>query len=147
MLPRDGDAKDLRWFKGPLRCMMHVFNAEDNGDKITLYAPFWDGNFFPFFPNIDGSPFEPQLARSFIRKITLDMKSKSDSWEEEVMWPTSIVDLGKVDPRVVSQESRYLYTSFNDPDQPVDKAKMGVNANQRAGELLWPLRRQDRRRR
>jgi len=131
VLPRDGEAKDMRWFKGPLRCMMHTFNAEDHGDKITLYAPFWDGNFFPFFPNIDGSPFEPQLARSFVRKITLDLSSKSDSWEEEVLWPMPVVDLGKVDPRVMSLETRYLYTSFTDPDRPVDKAKMGVNANQR----------------
>jgi carotenoid cleavage dioxygenase-like enzyme len=50
VLPRDGEAKDMRWFEGPLRCMMHTFNAHDEGDKVVLYAPFYDGNFFPFFP-------------------------------------------------------------------------------------------------
>ena len=125
---RDGDGKDVRWFKGPLRCMMHVFNAHDEGDKVVLYAPFYDGNFFPFFPNVDGSPFNPVLARSLIRKITLDLSSKSDTWQEEILWPMSISDLGKVDPRVVSLQSRYLYTSFNDPAKPYDRAACGPGA-------------------
>jgi carotenoid cleavage dioxygenase len=120
VLPRDGEAKDMRWFEGPLRCMMHTFNAHDEGDKVVLYAPFYDGNFFPFFPNVDGSPFQPELARSFVRKITLDMSSRSGGWSEEILWPTAISDLGKVDPRVLSLETRYLYTSFTDPDRPFD---------------------------
>ena len=125
---RDGDGKDVRWFKGPLRCMMHVFNAYDDGDKVVLYAPFYDGNFFPFFPNIDGSPFNPALARSFIRKITLDLNSKSDTWTEEILWQMPIVDLGKVDPRVVSLKPRYLYTSFNDEKKAYDRAASGPGA-------------------
>jgi carotenoid cleavage dioxygenase-like enzyme len=123
VLPRDGGAGDMRWFQGPLRCMMHTFNAHDEGDKVVLYAPFYDGNFFPFFPNVDDSPFQPELARSFVRKITLDMSSRSNGWTEEILWPTAISDLGKVDPRVLSLETRYLYTSFTDPDAPFDRQR------------------------
>ncbi len=50
VMPREGTAKDMRWFKGPLRCMMHTFNAYSDGNKVILYAPFWESNFFPFFP-------------------------------------------------------------------------------------------------
>jgi carotenoid cleavage dioxygenase len=124
VLPRDGEARDMRWFEGPLRCMMHTFNAHDEGDKVVLYAPFYDGNFFPFFPNVDGSPFRPELARAFVRKITLDMSSRSGGWTEEILWPMAVSDLGKVDPRVLSLETRYLYTSFSDPDAPFDAARM-----------------------
>lgn len=124
VMPRDGDAKDMRWFQGPLRCMMHTFNAHDEGDKVVLYAPFYDGNFFPFFPNVDGSPFQPELARSVVRKITLDMGSRNSGWTEEVLWPVPISDLGKVDPRVLSLETRYLYTSLSDPEAPFDAARM-----------------------
>ena len=131
VLPRDGEGKDMRWFKGPSRCMMHTFNAHDEGDKVVLYAPFWDGNFFPFFPNVDGSPFEPQLARAFVRKITLDLNSKDDSWTEEILWPMDVVDLGKVDPRVLSLETRYLYTSFADPKKPFDADRIGGPAPRR----------------
>jgi carotenoid cleavage dioxygenase-like enzyme len=125
VLPRDGEAKDMRWFKGPLRCMMHTFNAHEEGNKIVLYAPFWDSNFFPFFPPVDGSPWNPAGARSFIRKITLDLSSRKDTWTEEILWPMQVVDLGKVDPRVVTLQSRYLYTSFSDPKRPPDRARSG----------------------
>jgi carotenoid cleavage dioxygenase len=128
VIPRDGEAKDMRWFKGPERCMMHVFNAHTEGNKVILYAPFYDSNFFPFFPPVDGSPWNPAKARCFIRKITLDLDSKSDTWTEEILWPMQVVDLGKVDPRVVSLQSRYLYTSFHDPAKPYDQAACGPNA-------------------
>ena len=125
VLSRTGDGKDVRWFKGPQRCMMHTFNAYTSGDKIVLYAPFWDGNFFPFFPNVDGSPWDPKRARAFIRRITLDLKSKSDTWKEEILFPFPIVDLGKVDPRYMSLEQRYGFTGFADPQRPFDEARAG----------------------
>ncbi len=129
VLPRDGEAKDMRWFKGPLRCMMHTLNAQDEKDgKLTLYASFWDGNFFPFFPPVDGSPWNPKLARAFIRKLTFDLNSKKDTWTEEILWPTQVSDLGKVDPRVLSLPTRYLYTSFSDPQRPFDRARVGATA-------------------
>jgi carotenoid cleavage dioxygenase len=131
VIPRGGQAQDMRWFKGPLRCMMHTFNAYDDGNKIVLYAPFWDGNFFPFFPPVDGSPWNPAKARAFIRKITLDLGSSSDTWKEEILWPQQVVDLGKVDPRTMTLQSRYLYTSYSDPAKPFDSARAGADAHAR----------------
>ncbi len=129
VIPRDGDAKDMRWFKGPLRCMMHTLNAQEEKDgKITLYASFWDYNFFPFFPPVDGTPWNPAKARAFIRKITLDMNSKKDGWTEKILWPNQVSDLGKVDPRVLSLPTRYTYTSFSDPERSFDRARIGAGA-------------------
>jgi len=128
VIPRGGDAKDMRWFKGPERCMMHTFNAHSEGNKVILYAPFYDSNFFPFFPPVDGSPWNPQKARAFIRKLTLDLGSKSDTWKEEILWPQQVGDLGKVDPRVLSLATRYLYTSYSDPARPYDQARSGPGA-------------------
>ncbi len=109
--------------------MMHTLNAQDEKDgKITLYAPFWDSNFFPFFPPVDGTPFNPAKARAFIRKITLDLNSKNDGWTEEILWPSQVSDLGKVDPRVLSLPTRYTYTGFSDPERPYDRARSGANA-------------------
>ena len=121
VIPRGGKAGDMRWFKGPERCMMHTFNAHSEGNKVILYAPFYDSNFFPFFPPVDGTPWNPAKARAFIRKITLDLDSKDDSWKEEILWPTQVGDLGKVDPRVMTLETRYLYTLFADDERPVDR--------------------------
>ena len=36
-------------------------------------------------------------------------------------------DLGKVDPRVLSLETRYLYTLFTDTDRPMDRSKIGAD--------------------
>ena len=38
VLRRDGDGKDIRWFKGPERCMMHVFNAHAMGIEHMHHA-------------------------------------------------------------------------------------------------------------
>jgi carotenoid cleavage dioxygenase-like enzyme len=124
VMPRGGAAKDMRWFQGPERCMMHTFNAYSEGNKVILYAPFYDGNFFPFFPPVDGTPWNPAKARAFIRKITLDLDKRSNEWREEILWPMQVGDLGKVDPRVMTLPTRYLYTLFNDEERPVDRARM-----------------------
>jgi carotenoid cleavage dioxygenase len=126
VVPRDGDGKDMRWFKGPERCMMHTYNAYTEGNKVILYAPFFDSNFFPFFPNVDGSPFDGSKARSFIRKITLDLDSRGDSWQEEILWPSPVMDLGKIDPRHMTQHNRYIFSPFSDPDKPFDEARAGM---------------------
>jgi carotenoid cleavage dioxygenase len=115
----------MRWFKGPERCMMHTFNAHSEGNKVILYAPFYDSNFFPFFPPIDGTPWNPAKARAFIRKITLDLDKRGDQWQEEILWPMQVGDLGKVDPRFMTLETRYLYTLFTDNDRPMDRGKIG----------------------
>lgn len=119
VIPRGGNARDMRWFEGPERCMMHTFNAYTDGDKVVLYAPFYDSNFFPFFPNVDGSPFNPAGARAVIRRITLDLSKRSNKWEEEILWDQPINDLGKIDPRVMTLDTRYLYAPY------VDDARTG----------------------
>ena len=125
VLPRDGEAKDVRWFKGPERCMMHTFNAYTEGNKIILYAPFWDSNFFPFFPPVDGSPWNRDKAKAFVRKITLDLNSKSDTWKEEILWPFPIVDLGRVDTRFMTLDNRYGFTGYTDATKPFDSKRAG----------------------
>ena len=117
ILPRDGDARDMRWFRGPERCMMHTFNARTEGDKVILDAPFWDSNFFPFFPSVDGSPFDPKRARAYIRRLTFDLSSGKDTWEEEILFPSPISDLGKIDERFLSLEQRYVFVSLHDPER------------------------------
>lgn len=125
VMPRGGAAKDMRWFEGPERCMMHTFNAHSEGDKVILYAPFYDSNFFPFFPNVDGSAFDPSKARAFIRKITLDLSKRSNRWEEEILWPMQVNDLGKIDPRVMTLQTRYLYAPFVDGERPAaDRSRL-----------------------
>jgi carotenoid cleavage dioxygenase len=123
ILPRDGEAKDVRWFKGPSRCLMHTFNARSAGDKVILEAPFWDGNFFPFFPNVDGSQWH--MPKAYVRRLTFDLASKDDGWREDILFETPVVDLGRVDTRYMSLPTRYGFTGFGDPRRPFDQRLPG----------------------
>ena len=125
VMRRDGDGSDIRWFKGPERCMMHVFNAFSEGNKVTLHAPFYESNFFPFFPNVDGSPWNPAKAVAYVRKLTFDLDKPGDTWEEEILFPTPIGDLGKIDLRFTTLPQRYAFTNFFDPERPFDEARAG----------------------
>jgi carotenoid cleavage dioxygenase len=118
IIPRGGDAKDMRWFKGPQMCMMHTLNARTEGDKVVLEAPFYEGNFFPFFPNTDGSPFDPTKARAFIRRMTFDLSSNKDSWDEEILFPGPVSDLARIDERFTGRDNRYAFASFRDASRP-----------------------------
>ena len=125
ILPRDGDGRDIRWFKGPLRCMMHTFNARTVGDKVILDAPFYDGNFFPFFHNVDNSPWARDKAKAFVRRLTFDLNSRHDGWTEEILFAPPVVDIGAVDRRFLSLDQRYVFTGFTDSDKPFDSARAG----------------------
>ncbi len=144
VLPRDGEAKDLRWFQGPERCMMHTINARTENGKVILEAPFWDSNFFPFFPNLDGAPFDAGKARAWIRRYVLDLNSKDDRWHEETLFQTPVVDLARIDPRFLTLDQRYAFTGFADPDAPFDAARAGAARRPRRQQLR-PLRPEDRR--
>jgi carotenoid cleavage dioxygenase len=126
ILPRDGDARDVRWFRGPERAIVHTFNARTEGDRVILEAPIFDTNPFPFFPFADGSKWDPAKSHSLIRRLTFDMNGKDDGYREEILFPgRPVVDLGRVDERFIGGDNRYAYTSFNDEARPLDRARLG----------------------
>ena len=134
ILPRDGDAKDMRWFYGPKRNMVHTFNARSEGNKVILEAPFFDDNFlFPMFTPVDGSKIvAPQRAR--IRRLTFDLNSKDDRWQEEILWPMQVSDLGRIDTRYMTLHTRYGFTNYIDPEKPFDE-KRGGNLKGRVSNM------------
>ena len=125
IIPRDGGAKDIRWFKGPERAIVHTFNARSDGNKVILEAPIFDSNPFPFFPAVDGSPWNPEKARARIRRVTFDLNSKDDGYREEILFDMPVVDLVRIDERFTSLRNRYGYTGFADPGRPFNEARGG----------------------
>jgi carotenoid cleavage dioxygenase-like enzyme len=127
ILRRDGDGSDVRWFKGPASVVMHTINAFDQNEKVIVDAPISDGNPFPFFPQVDGSPWNPVKARHTIRRLTFDLSQAGDAYEEEILDPTDVVDLARIDERFLSLPYRYVYSSMSDPSQPFDTSRAGNN--------------------
>jgi carotenoid cleavage dioxygenase len=123
VLPRDGDAKDVRWFKGPARNTLHFLNATDtDDDKITMELPVSD----------------EERSPSQIKRWTFDLGSKSDAFGEEVVSRSNGV-LARMDDRYLSLPYRYGYVGHNDPERPYDAAAGG----NRAGRVTNCYRRFD----
>jgi carotenoid cleavage dioxygenase-like enzyme len=125
ILPRDGGAKDMRWFRGPTRAAIHLLNAETVGDKVVVHAPVSDGNPFPFFPQVDGSPWQAGKARTVLRRWTFDLGSRSDGWQEEILFTDIAGTLPRIDERYWSQPYRYVFVGYNDPSRPFDAERCG----------------------
>lgn len=132
ILPRDGEAKDIRWFKGPARAMVHITNAKTEGNIVTLYAAYVDGSFGPFAPyfgNLDGTPLTDANFAAKLRKYTFDLNSKADTWKEEVVWDVPVGDIGRIDDRFAGlSHSRYAFLSTTDTTKASDSNRRGTAA-------------------
>ena len=122
VLPRNGDASDVRWFQGPSRNTLHFLNASDQGNRVTMELPVSDGERTP----------------SQIKRWTFDMNSRNDRFGEEVV-STSNGVLARMDDRYLSLPYRYCYVGNNDPSLPYDTATGG----DRAGRVTNQYRRVD----
>jgi carotenoid cleavage dioxygenase-like enzyme len=128
IIPRDGEAKDIRWFRGtPEQAMLiHTTNARTEGSKVILDAPVAAGNFHPYFPNLDGSTFDRDAVAPTIRRWTFDLDSRRSDWKEEILFSgipaTSLV---RVDDRYLTQPFRYSYMLVVNPDIPFDQERGG----------------------
>ncbi len=103
LLPRDGDAKDVRWYKGPSRNTLHFLNATDRGSKVTMELPTSSG----------------ERDASQIRRWTFDLASKKEEFEEDVVSETPGF-LPRMDDRFLSLDYRYAYVSSRDPKAAPD---------------------------
>lgn len=125
ILPRDGEAGDIRWFRGPNGAAVHLLNAETIGNKVVVHAPASDGNPFPFFPQRDGSPWNPAKGRTVLRRWTFDLASRHDGWQEEILFPDIPGTLPRIDERFWSLPFRQAYVGYHDPSRPFDAARCG----------------------
>jgi carotenoid cleavage dioxygenase-like enzyme len=117
IMPRTGGAEDVRWFKGPSRFASHMLNAFNDGQKVYLDCPVAESNMFPFFPNIDGSPFDRTKAVSALCRLTFDMSANGDGFVQETRSPL-FCEFPIVDPRVAMSEHRYGFMPYVDRNLP-----------------------------
>jgi carotenoid cleavage dioxygenase len=119
VLPRGGTAEDLRWFSAPNCFASHVMNAFNVGTKVHFDTPMAEGNMFPFFPDYDGGPFEPQKAASRITRWTVDMLGNSD--EIEMERKTELVgEFPRIDDRFAGKPYEHGFLLVQDFEKPVD---------------------------
>jgi len=109
ILPRDGEAKDVRWFKGPARNTLHFLNATDRSGKVTMELPVSDGERTP----------------SRIKRWTFNLDSKDDAFTEELVSDAN-GPLARMDDRFLSLPYKYCFVGSNDPSLAFDAQRAGV---------------------
>ena len=108
ILPRDGDAKDVRWFRGPSRMTLHFVNANTVGNKVVMETPVNDTM---------GAP-------SQLKRWIFDLDSKDDTFQEEVA-STANGLLARMDDRYLSLPYKYCYIQNRDASRPGDEKRAG----------------------
>jgi carotenoid cleavage dioxygenase len=115
VLPRKGTAQQLRWFRGPNQCHGHVVGAYDDGRYIYADNTASKRSFFLFFPNIDGSPANPEDAKPFVKRWIIDTGRAGDSFDEKPLlaYPG---ELPRIDTRF--ETLPYTWSTINLLDVP-----------------------------
>jgi carotenoid cleavage dioxygenase len=127
IMPRDGDAKDMRWFKVPPRhAMIHTTNAVTEGNKVHLYGPVTKHPYLGLFPTVDGSPANPADSGNNLRRWTFDLSKREDNaFSEEILYDMAGTSFSRVDDRYMTHPFQRSYWSYTDPARPFDEARGG----------------------
>lgn len=72
VLPRKGTAAEVRWYRGSNRFASHIMNAFDDGRHIYIDTPVAETNYFPFFPDLSGAPYDPERVKGYLSRWTID---------------------------------------------------------------------------
>ncbi|TKD50372.1 carotenoid oxygenase family protein [Sphingomonas baiyangensis] len=122
VLPRraDATAEDIRWFKRDNCFASHVMNAFQDGTKIHFDTPEATNNMFPFFPDIEGKPFNPVEGMSYLTRWTVDMASNSDAFESVTRLTEMFGEFPRIDERRTGLPYRYGWMLVVDGEKPVE---------------------------
>lgn len=126
VIPRDGEARDIRWFEGPERSIVHTANAYAEGDKVIMDAPAANGNTWPFFEDLAGGTYD--APKSTLRRFVFDLGSKDVRYAEEELFDIPVTTFTRIDERFMCLDHRYIFTPYFDPERP---ARAGRHPQQR----------------
>ena len=116
VLPRDGEARDVRWFRGPPRMTFHFLNAVERDGRIDMELPVSD---------TPGSP-------SRIMRWSFDLNRPDDGFGETAV-AAGNSPLARMDDRYISRPYRYGFVGHADTARPhgaaLDPAMRGRISN------------------
>ncbi|WP_462409750.1 carotenoid oxygenase family protein [Neobacillus sp. Marseille-QA0830] len=124
VLPRKGEARDVRWFRGPTQFASHVMNAFNEGTKIYLDMPVAEGNMFPFFPDIHGAEFSREKAASHLTRWIMDMESATSTFTHRQLSDT-VGEFPRIDERYAMEHYRHGFLCVTDFSRPRNTQVMG----------------------
>lgn len=119
VMPRGGNADDLRWFDAPNVFASHVLNAFEDGSLVHFDTVMAAGNMFPFFPDTAGAPFDPHAAEGRLTRWTVDLRANT---HEVTMTRLGelVGEFPRIDDRFAGQRTRYGFQLVQDLTKPFD---------------------------
>lgn len=118
VLPRQGNAADVRWFKGPANAFQgHTLNAFEENGRIHVDMPVTGGNVFYFFPQEDGFVPSPETLSSSLHRWTFDLSSPNDQVEPYALNDYQC-EFPRVDDRYVGRPYEHGFVLAFDPTRP-----------------------------
>ncbi len=124
VMPRGGDAKDLRVFRAPNAMPGHVINAFDDGGKLYLDLPVASDNVFWFFPDKNGHAPAPPSLRTDVTRWCFDMNDKNSAGVPTVM-SNLAAEFPHCDDRYVGHAYRYGFMQAFDFTKPYNADRAG----------------------
>lgn len=121
VLPRNGSG-DIRWFQAPNQNACHVINAFNVGTKVHFDVPVSRGNGLWFFPDIDGSPFNPADALAYPTRWTVDYASSGDQIQKVTRLSALGGEFPRIDDRFISKRHNYAWWLVVDTAKPFTPA-------------------------
>ncbi|BBC73463.1 conserved hypothetical protein [Altererythrobacter sp. B11] len=106
LVPRYGDAKDIRWFTGPTASAGHMMNAVREGTKVHLDVCYYEGNCFPFFKTPQGETTKP--VPPFLTRLTMDLARNDGAIEKQRLLDVSC-EMPRTDDRYQGRPYRQGY--------------------------------------
>ncbi len=122
VLPRHegATAAEIRWFKRGNCFASHVLNAFQDGSKIHFDTPEAKNNFFPFFPDVHGAPFNGAEAMTYLTRWTVDLKSRSEDFTSITPLTGVAAEFPRIDDRYAGLPYRHGWFLEMDMKRPVE---------------------------
>jgi carotenoid cleavage dioxygenase-like enzyme len=124
VVPRGGEARDVRFFRAPNAMPGHVINAFDEGGKLYLDLPVATDNVFWFFPDKDGKFPPPGSFGTEITRWCFDMNDKN-SKAVPTVFSRMAAEFPHIDDRYVGNAHRYAFMQATDPTKPYNADRAG----------------------
>jgi carotenoid cleavage dioxygenase len=126
VLPRTGEARDIRWFTAPNGFQGHTLNAFDDGKgRIFVDMPVTSGNIFYFFPQADGRVPPPETLKSQMTRWTFDMTKSGNSLEASHLTEFPC-EFPRSDDRYMGRHYRHGFMIAFDPTKPFNFERLGA---------------------
>ncbi|HTR00060.1 MAG TPA: carotenoid oxygenase family protein, partial [Candidatus Acidoferrum sp.] len=124
VIPRGGEAKDVRVFGAPNAMPGHVVNAFDDNGKLYLDLPVAQDNVFWFFPEAGGKFPPPGSFGTQVTRWCFDMNDKNSKAVPTVM-STFAAEFPHCDDRYVGRAYKYGFMQASDHTKPYDPSRAG----------------------